>query len=66
MSALSDRVAIAGARPVHLQQFEPFDNVHVLCSMNDARRLRESLQSGRRIGIIGALRRAEPVALEAS
>ena len=50
-----DQLVVAtGARPVRLGQFEPFDNVHVLRCMNDARRLRESLQSGRRIGIVGA------------
>ena len=50
-----DRLVVAtGARPVRLEGFAPFDNVHVLRSMNDARRLRESLHSGGRIGIIGA------------
>jgi 3-phenylpropionate/trans-cinnamate dioxygenase ferredoxin reductase subunit len=50
-----DRLVVAtGARPVRLGQFEPFDNVHVLRSVNDAYRLRESLQSGRRVGIVGA------------
>jgi 3-phenylpropionate/trans-cinnamate dioxygenase ferredoxin reductase component len=50
-----DRLVVAtGARPVRLEGFAPFGNVHVLRSMNDARRLRVSLQSGRRIGIVGA------------
>jgi 3-phenylpropionate/trans-cinnamate dioxygenase ferredoxin reductase subunit len=50
-----DRLVVAtGARPVRLEGFAPFDNVHVLRSINDARRLRESLQPGRRIGIVGA------------
>jgi NADPH-dependent 2,4-dienoyl-CoA reductase/sulfur reductase-like enzyme len=50
-----DRLVVAtGARPVRLERFAPFDNVHVLRSIYDAQRLRESLQTGRRIGIVGA------------
>jgi 3-phenylpropionate/trans-cinnamate dioxygenase ferredoxin reductase subunit len=47
-------VVATGARPVRLQRFEQFGNVHVLRSVDDARRLRAALQPGRRIGIVGA------------
>jgi 3-phenylpropionate/trans-cinnamate dioxygenase ferredoxin reductase subunit len=47
-------VVATGARPVRLAQLEHFGNVHVLRSVDDARRLRAALQPGLRVGIIGA------------
>lgn len=47
-------VVATGARPVHLAQFDGFDNVHMLRTSADARRLREVMVQGRRIGIVGA------------
>ncbi|MEY2891932.1 MAG: hypothetical protein RJA98_1840 [Pseudomonadota bacterium] len=47
-------VVATGARPMRLPQFEGFDNVHVLRTVADARRLREVLLPGRRLGIVGA------------
>ena len=50
-----DRLVVAtGARPIRLPMFEGHDNVHVLRDVADARRLRELLVPGRRIGIVGA------------
>ena len=46
-------VVATGARPVRLAQFERFTNVHVLRSVEDARRLRDVLRPGVRLGIIG-------------
>ena len=47
-------VVATGARPVRLERFKQFDNVHVLRTVNDARRLREALQPGQRVGMVGA------------
>jgi 3-phenylpropionate/trans-cinnamate dioxygenase ferredoxin reductase subunit len=50
-----DRLVVAtGARPVRLPAFEGFANAHVVRSASDARRLREVLGQGRRLGIVGA------------
>ncbi len=46
-------VVATGARPVRLERFKQFDNVHVLRTVNDARRLREALQPGQRVGMVG-------------
>jgi 3-phenylpropionate/trans-cinnamate dioxygenase ferredoxin reductase component len=47
-------VVATGARPVRLPQLEGMNNVHVLREAQDARRLRESLAPGTRMGIVGA------------
>lgn len=47
-------VVATGARPIRLPQFEGFDNVHVMREAHHARRLRERLAPGKRLGIVGA------------
>lgn len=50
-----DRLVVAtGARPVRLPAFEGRENVHVLRDSSDARRLRDVLAPGLRLGIVGA------------
>jgi 3-phenylpropionate/trans-cinnamate dioxygenase ferredoxin reductase subunit len=46
-------VVATGARPVRLPQFDGLSNVHVLRNSEDARRLREALGPGKRLGIVG-------------
>jgi len=49
------RLVIAtGARPIILEQLQPYKNVHVLRRSTDADRLRAALVAGRRVGVIGA------------
>ena len=47
-------VVATGARPLRLPQFDGLSNVHVLRDAQDARRLREALGPGKRLGIVGA------------
>lgn len=47
-------VVATGARPIRLPAFEGRENVYVLRDSGDARRLREALAPGRRLGIVGA------------
>ncbi len=47
-------VVATGARPIMLEQFRSFKNVHVLRSRADSDALRAALIPGRRLGIIGA------------
>lgn len=50
-----DRLVVAtGARPIMLPSFSGRSNVHVLRDASDALKLKEALQPGRKIGIVGA------------